>query len=286
MNDYVYFVGLMICATIFFYVGAKKWFSNSYPTKMYFVYLIGLITLLIGLFSNGVSAYTFCNESGYSYCVMNDYNNLSTRLSFNLVDEKGESYQDFAMTGYAIKGFYAIINYDGNYLYYNQNLSNWDDECPNNNLPFCEGLMIKNNGSNNEFIKIASIGDEYVGCPSLTSIKCDEKYCVWAGTGYTKPDNNTCSHIRVVECKEDNDCPENHICNKNNLYDWRSWKCEKISIIDNPVIDEPTNKDDYSTYDEPSSGTGYVAKYTASDASPVLFDVIAKIIHAIGSIFG
>lgn len=456
MNVYVYFVGLMICATIFFYVGAKKWFGNSYSTKMYFVYLIGLITLLIGLFSHSVNAYSpllnggfengtyqwdvrhgffldtsqfhsgnssirsettfynpdidptkgdargmwispsikvyegqtiiasayikteesdcvdglrigidfknitgdgspmravngnfvewnnnwtytqingtvrageqiitlwiqgrpyncsgngwfddinldiiskdtsssnnstynFCNESGYNYCIINNYNNLSTKIIMNLIDEKGDNYQEFAYNGYAIKGFYAIINYDGDRLFYNPKLTNWDDECPNNNLPFCEGIIIENNEKKEIFLTLANIGEEYIDCPSFTTIKCDEKYCSWASIGYLKENNNDCAHIRVVECKEDNDCLEKQICNKNNLYNWRTWKCTNKSIEEKPIVDEPTNKDDYSTYDEPSSRSGYIPTYDASDASPVIFDVIIKIIHSIGSIFG
>ena len=251
-----------------------------------------IIFLMILLILPMINAYNWCEKEGYQYCVEQTELikgvNITSRIAVNLYDDKGDSYDRFSFSGFAIKGFYADIYHEGEELFYTTNLTKWEDACVKNwTEPPCVGTRIKSNGTIT--IKLGNLYDEYIGCPLFISMKCDEPvgWCEWAGMGYIKPQNNTCSHIRVAECFYDEDCLPNQYCDKSDRYNWKNWACKENPL--NITINETNrttrnNSRGYTQIAHPK-GYGYSPTYTAEDIAPSLWDTIVKIIRGIGSFF-
>ena len=146
----------------------------------------------------------------------------------------------------------------------------------------CQGAMI-NTQNNKITLKLASLNDEYIGCPLFISVKCDEQveWCEWAGIGYLKPQNSDCSHIRIINCLYDNDCSENQICNNPDKYDWRKRNCQEQQNNQTRTIRPETTG--YTIM--PPSKHGYSPQYVPEDLPKSFFDTIVKIIRAIGNFF-
>lgn len=250
------------------------------------------ITIILALIIPSVSAWNWCNQTGYEYCVEQTEQikgiNITSKIAINLYDDKGDTYDRFAFSGFAIKGFYADIYNEGEELFYVTNLTNWKEACAENwTEPPCKGTRLQTNGTIT--IKLGNLYDEYIGCPILISMKCndDAEWCEWAGVGYIKPLNNTCSHIRVTECFYDEDCQENQYCDKSDKITWKNWTCKetpKNITIENNTRTTRNNSRGYTILAKPKA-YGYSPTYTPEDLPKSFFDTIVKIIRAIGNFF-
>jgi hypothetical protein len=254
--------------------------------------LLFCITIILALILPSANAYNWCNKEGYQYCVEQTENikgiNITSRIAINLYDDTGDTYDRFVFSGFAIKGFYADIYYEGEQLYYVTNLTNWKEACNNETEewtdPPCVGTILQTGQSTT--IKLGSLHEEYIGCPLFISLKCDNtaEWCAWAGMGYIKPQNNTCPHIRITECYYDEDCLPKQYCNKTNRNNWKTWTCSQIP--ENITQENRTTRNNSRGYTiAKPKAYGYSPQYSPEDLPKSFFDTIVKIIRAIGNFF-
>jgi hypothetical protein len=237
-----------------------------------------------------VNAWEWCNKEGYQYCVeqteLVNGINLTSKIAVSLYDYEGNPYDEFIFSGFAIKGFYANIYYEGEQLYYTKNLSDWNEAC-DDELISCQGTIIRTNNQTTT-LTLGNIYDEYIGCPLFISLKCDEQaeWCEWAGMGYIKPINNTCSHIRVAECFYDDDCLTNQYCDKTNKINWETWTCKEIPLNSNITELTKTKREVEGYTTAKISAGGYSPTYDVTDVKKSIIDIIIGILKGIGQLFG
>jgi len=244
-----------------------------------FTYLMRIFTyliLLLSLFSISVLA---CSIPGYEICTEQnmtfDDTWLYTKVAFSIKDERGLSYWDFHASSFAVGGMYVNVYYEGDELWYLYNLSNWSDACT---PAACAGILLNGSG----YYQLASLGDEYIGCPAFVSVTYGLNNYVWVGGAYyLKPLDNTCCHIRIVRCLTDDDCGLNEYCNKTGH--WRNWSCQirerSVNLSEEiPEIDEtityPVSDPIYLGGNYLSFEDCYVPNYNRADLNNIVVDVV------------
>jgi hypothetical protein len=205
-------------------------------------------------------------------------------IAWTIRDDRGWSYEDFAPSSFAVGSVYVDIYYEGDELWYLHNLTDWSNETinayTNLNGP---GQLLDGSG----YYQLASLLDEYTGCPVFVALAyanqtwTDESNVSWidfgwAGAGYLKPENNTCSHIRVVQCLVDVDCPSNEYCERPDKYSWRNWSCQLAPS--NMTLDKaPVIKMTGNNYLKAGAGGGdcYTPNYEKLDLQNIAIDLVA-----------
>ena len=285
--------GFLLCLTIILWVGKNLWIADKMMVKTKFdiIYIIGMIIFILALLMPSVNAYNWCEKEGYDYCVEQKETikgeTLTSKIAINLYDEKGDKYDKFSFSGFAIGGFYADIYYEGQEIYINKNITSWDKACTNQTgIMICKGEMMRTEGKKIT-LQLSRFHEEYIGCPLFISKLCNDniEWCEWAGIGYLSPINNTCPHIRVTECYYDEDCPSNQYCDKiSDKYNWKNWTCKERPPEVNNITNTTRNNSRGYTTNKPT-GNGNTFTYNAEDLAPSLWDNIIKILKSIGNFF-
>lgn len=176
--------------------------------------IIFLISL-IGLISAGtctMSGYANCYEYSYDYGTAHAY----AKVYFNMMDDKGV----WTPNAYAIKKFSIDIGFQGDKLYYYNNLANWNNiVCDDGG---CFGGQQISQGQN----ILANVGEQYTNCPAYLAWDRNDNGQNWAWTyaGYGWTGSGNCFNVKVVNCYQDNQCNSGYYCDKSG--DWKTWDCK------------------------------------------------------------
>lgn len=257
-------------------------------SKVICIFTYPIILLL--LFPILISAnWGFCELPDYINCVENNFTYqdeiIHSKIAWTMIDDRGLTYEQFAPSSFAVGNVYVHIYYEGDELWYLYNLTDWSNETIDKYTTLGgPGILLDGSG----YYKLASLLDEYVGCPVFVALAYSNQTWFdenntewitygWAGAGYLKPKNNTCSHIRVVECLANIDCPDDEYCKRSDNLTWRAWSCQPIpddmKVDKTPVVKNSFMGTNYLS--GAGGGSGYTPTYEKSDIRNIFIDLVA-----------
>lgn len=180
-----------------------------------------LITSLVFSLAFFVSASgSDCSQGGYDYCYQGTNGDNFAKIFYSIKDDNGKI--NFNSDGYAVGELYLDYGYQGDEIYFIENLPGWStiiaDEYELSRSD--NGLITAISTSNNQW-RLAKRGEEYNECPILCAYDTDYDYYVDACYGWL---GSSCSTLKVVECASDSDCSSNEVCDKSGS--WEDWECK------------------------------------------------------------
>lgn len=181
-------------------------------------------------------------ESGYNKCFQyektNSYSGANARAYVKI--QASDAFIGKQKGGYYVGPVEIPLRFTGDEFYVYENVGSWDNlwnniaRCDENG---CNGA--KQSLSGTDVYRLASPGQEYVGCPAFVAFDFDcEGDCFnddaedpwsWAtisgGWGWVSS-SNTCLNIKSVACYDDTDCGSSQqYCDKSGS--WQTWSCKQ-----------------------------------------------------------